>query len=217
MVRKRWRPVGRKHPMKRRSRIWLAAPVVMILLAVGYVILRPPVYPADGQTAESRPGGRVETRYGPMEDSDRDLLVKVRQAGLWEAPTGQQAQQRASSPKVKEVGAHLAIEHAELDADVRKVADQLGVVLPTRASGQQEAWMAELSALRGAPYDRLFVHRLRVAHGKVFAIIAQVRASTGNSVIRAFAERGLKIVARHMQYLESTGLVDFPRLYRDVH
>jgi putative membrane protein len=189
----------------------------MVLLAVGYVILRPPAWPADGETAQGRPGGRVQTRFGPLESTDRDLLVKVRQAGLWEAPTGQQAQQRGRSPKVKEVGAHLALEHAELDADVRKVAGELGVVLPTRPTGQQEAWMAELSALRGDAYDRRFVHRLRVAHGKVFAIIAQVRASTGNSVIRAFAERGLEIVARHMQYLESTGLVDFPRLYRDIH
>ncbi|GAA2099839.1 DUF4142 domain-containing protein [Actinomadura alba] len=208
---KRWRP------LRRRKRIWLATPLVMVVVAVGYVILRPPVYPADGQTGQSRPGARVETRFGPLESTDRDLLVKVRQAGLWEAPTGQQAQQRARSPKVKEIGAHLAQEHAELDADVRKVAEQLGVVLPTRPTREQETWMAELTALKGDPYDRHFVHRLRVAHGKVFAIIAQVRANTGNPVIRAFAERGLKIVARHMQYLESTGLVDFPRLYRDLH
>lgn len=76
--------------------------------------------------------------------------------------------------------------------------------------------MAELSSLSGDQFDRRFVYRLRVAHGKVFGIIATVRASTGNSLIREFADRALKTVQRHMTYLESTGLVDYDQVYRDV-
>jgi hypothetical protein len=36
-------------------------------------------------------GGWVQTQWGPLGPADRDLLVKVRLAGLWEGPTGQQA------------------------------------------------------------------------------------------------------------------------------
>lgn len=37
-------------------------------------------------------GGWTQTQWGPLGPADRDLLVKVRQANLWEGPTGQQAE-----------------------------------------------------------------------------------------------------------------------------
>ncbi|MCW2943212.1 MAG: hypothetical protein JWN00_6197 [Actinomycetia bacterium] len=173
-----------------------------------YVLVRPPLTPADGHTI----GGRTSTPWGPLDDNDRLLLVKVRQAGLWEMPTGQQAQQRAKSEAVKEAGRHIAEEHGVLDEDVRAVAGRLGVVLPSRPSALQQGWMAELSTKSGDDYDRTFVNRLRAAHGKVFATIAQIRATTRNSMIREFAQRAMAFVLRHMGYLESTGLVDYSAL-----
>jgi predicted outer membrane protein len=157
-------------------------------------------------------GGWVQTESGPVGPADRDLLVKVRMAGLWEGPTGQQAEQQASSPDVREVGRKLAVEHAQLDEEVRKVADQLGVPLPSSPSAQQVGWMSEISSKTGADYDRVFVQRLREAHGTVLPVIAQVRTSTQNSVMRQFAETADSFVSRHCQYLESTGLVDYSAL-----
>ncbi|MCW2916497.1 MAG: hypothetical protein JWN52_4565 [Actinomycetia bacterium] len=181
---------------------------LVLVAATLFAILRPPATPADGDAT----GGRTQTRWGPLDDGDRLLLVKVRQAGLWEMPVGQQAQQRARSEKVKEVGRRIATEHGELDTDVRTVAGQLGVVLPSRPNDDQQSWMAELTLKSGDDYDRTFVKRLRAAHGKVFAIIAQIRANTRNSVIREFAQRAMAFVLRHMGYLESTGLVDYSTL-----
>jgi hypothetical protein len=72
--------------------------------------------------------------------------------------------------------------------------------------------MTELSGKFGADYDRTFALRLRAAHGKVFALVAQVRATTRNSIIRQFAEHTLSVVQSHMTLLESTGLVDYSTL-----
>jgi predicted outer membrane protein len=157
-------------------------------------------------------GGWTQTQFGPLGPADRDLLVKVRLAGLWEQPTGQQAEQQASSPEVQEVGKHISGEHGTLDQEVRKVADQLGVLLPSSPNSQQVAWMNEISQQTGSDYDRIFVQRLREAHGNILPIIAQVRASTRNELIRQFATTGNEFVSRHIQYLESTGLVDYAAL-----
>lgn len=157
-------------------------------------------------------GGWTQTQWGPIGPADRDLLAKVRQAGLWEQPTGQQAQQMATSPEIREVGRHIAEEHGTLDADVRQTADKLGVLLPTTPSATQQGWMAEISAQTGSDYDRMFVQRLREAHGIVLPIILQVRVSTRNSVIRDFANTANQFVSRHIGYLEGSGLVDFSKL-----
>jgi predicted outer membrane protein len=165
------------------------------------------------QRPSTNPIGRASTlsqsQWGPVEDLDRTLLVKVHQASLWENPVGLQAQSRASSARVKEVGRILAADHVELDRQDREIAAKLGVRLPAKPNADQQGWMAELAGQSGPTYDRTFVLRLRFAHGGVYAAIAVVRASTTNSLIRKFADHCHNVVLKHMTLLESTGLVNY--------
>ncbi|MGH3983593.1 MAG: DUF4142 domain-containing protein [Pseudonocardiaceae bacterium] len=156
--------------------------------------------------------GWTQTAWGPLGPADRDLLIKVRQAGLWEGPAGQQAQQRGSSARVREVGWLIAAEHADLDAQVREVSAQLGVALPNQPTDQQRGWIGEIASQPVSDFDRTFVQRLRAAHGKVLPTIAQVRAGTRNDLVRRFATTSAQFVTRHHEYLESTRLVDYSAL-----
>ncbi|MEU6992737.1 DUF4142 domain-containing protein [Streptomyces sp. NPDC046465] len=153
--------------------------------------------------------GSVATRWGPLSAADRDLLVKVRLAGLWEIPAGQQAVERAPTEAVKAAGDHLIVGHTDLDKRVRAAAAQLGVELPNQPTEQQQGWLDELTAASGETYQRKFANLLRASHGKVFAVIAQVRDSTRNSLVRQLATDSNQTVLDHITMLESTGLVDF--------
>jgi hypothetical protein len=90
------------------------------------------------------------------------------------------------------------------------------VVLPNRPSEEQQDWLVELSAKWGPEFDRSFANLLRRAHGRVFSVIAQVRAGTRNEMVRAFAERASDAVRTQMTLLESTGQVDFNALPEPV-
>jgi len=166
----------------------------------------------DGAPVDGLPDGWVMTDTGPLGPADRDLLVKVRLAGLWEVPAGDDANRRAVSDKVREVGRKIAAEHRDLDQQVRIIAADMSVALPNEPSTDQRTWLGEMAAARGAEFDRVFIDRLRNAHGKVFSVIAGVRAGTRNSAIRDFAAVSNAFVLRHMTYLESSGLVDFATL-----
>lgn len=157
-------------------------------------------------------GGWQQTQWGPLSPADRDLLIKVRQAGLWEAPTGQQMAQQATNPQVKETGQHLAEQHAVLDQIVRGVADKLDVQLPSSPTAQQVSWMNQISGATGDNYDRTAVQIVRMAHGIVLPVIAEVRVSTRNSEVRAFADTAFQYVTTHIAMLEATGLVDYSAL-----
>ncbi|GLW63026.1 hypothetical protein Arub01_12700 [Actinomadura rubrobrunea] len=186
-----------------RSQVLLVAVAVVAVGAALFVVLRPPGEPG---VSGKLTGATTETRWGPLSPLDRDLLVKVRLAGLWEGPAGQMAQQRAGSAKVKEVGQMIAEQHAQLDADTRTTAQRLGVLLPSQPNRDQQGWLREMSQATGADFDKVFVLRLRTAHGKVFPTIARVRSETKNTEMRAFAERALRYVNTHLTLLESTGL-----------
>lgn len=192
--------------LRRVPRALRTAVIVVVLLAVSASIAQ--------SWASGTPGtaGYTQTAWGPLGPADRDLLVKVRLAGLWEAPTGQQAEQQASRAEVQTVGTNIHHEHVELDQLVMETADQLGVLVPSRPTAEQLSWMNEMSALTGTDYDRVFVQRLRAAHGSVLPVIAQVRVGTRNELVRQFAAQADEYVTRHIGYLESTGLVDYSAL-----
>jgi predicted outer membrane protein len=154
-------------------------------------------------------GGTSDTRWGPLGASDRDMLIKVRQANLWEAPVAEQAAQRATSPAVREVARKIAVEHAQLDGDLRVVAGKLNLPLPSQPSDQQKVWMAEITGASPPNYDKTFVNIVRSAHGEVMPLVEGVRSGTQNELVRQFAIEAAQFIGRHMGYLESTGLVDY--------
>ncbi|MFF3942164.1 DUF4142 domain-containing protein [Streptomyces phaeofaciens] len=158
----------------------------------------------------------VSTQYGPLSALDREFVTKVRLAGLWELPAGQQAQGKGTTEAVRTAGRHLVEGHTLLDARVRDVAAKLGLALPNEPNDQQQGWLAELNAAQGTEYDWKFANILRLAHGRVFSVVAQVRAGTRNSLVRALADDANATVLDHIQILEATGYVDFDALAREM-
>lgn len=153
--------------------------------------------------------GTVATQWGPLTATDRDFIVRVRLAGLWELPAGQQALERAPTESIRTAGDHLVVGHTDLDNRVREVAAKLNIALPNQPNDQQQAWLRQLTDATGAQYQRDFVNLLRIAHGKVFALVAQVRDSTRNTLVRQLATDANQTVLDHITVLENTGLVDF--------
>ncbi len=158
----------------------------------------------------------VATQWGPLSATDRDFLVKVRLAGLWELPAGQQALERAPTKAIKDTGDHLIVGHTDLDKRSRNVAAKLGVELPNQPTEQQQGWLRELSAASGREYEYKFANLLRNAHGKVFSLIAQVRHTTRNTLIRQLASDANLTVLDHITMLENTGMVDFDAIANEA-
>ena len=152
-------------------------------------------------------GPVTDTSWGPLTAADRDLLVRVKLAGLWEIPAGDMAQTHSTDQRVKAVGRVLAADHRRLNAEVAVASRKLQVTMPDRPILSQQGWLDEMTSERGHPFDETFANRLRSAHGVVFAIIAQVRDSTRNTMVRDFATEANEVVEKHMSLLESTGFV----------
>ena len=158
----------------------------------------------------------VTTPYGPLSERDRDFVTKVRLAGLWELPAGQLALEKGTTQAVRDAGQHLVDGHTSLDAHDRTVASRLGVPLPDEPNEQQNQWLATLRSARGQEFDRQFAGLLRLAHGRVFSLVAEVRAGTQNSLVRDLADDANTTVLDHIKVLEATGYVDFSALARDL-
>ncbi|KUN89336.1 DUF4142 domain-containing protein [Streptomyces griseoruber] len=208
-------------PVKGRG-IFSGTGIIVTGLAMTGVALFIPVASYSNQSstgvtgADVLNGQTVLTQYGPLSELDREFVTKVRLAGLWELPAGQLAQRKGTTEAVRTAGQHLVEGHTFLDERVRDVAAKLGLGLPNEPNDQQRAWLAELDAAQGVDFDRKFANILRLAHGRVFTVVAQVRAGTQNSLVRALADDANTTVLDHIEILEATGYVDFEALARDL-
>ncbi|PRY36176.1 DUF4142 domain-containing protein [Umezawaea tangerina] len=168
--------------------------------------------PLAGTSAAQPVSTEVEqTQWGPLDGAARDMLVKVRLAGLWEKPAGEMGLEKSGNPLVQEAGRHLIEGHTDLDARVIELGKMLNVTLPTAPNSDQQGWLREMTAAPAGSdeFDKIYANRLRAAHGKVYMFLATVRAGTRNSLIRDFADVCMKTVLDHITVLESTGKVDF--------
>lgn len=176
------------------------------------VTLTAMVYPSmlGVSTVSSDPSRIIaNTQWGPLTEGDRDFVVKVRAAGLWEYPVGQIGLQKGQSAAVKTASNHLIDGHAALDASCRKIAPLLNITLPNIASPQQEGFVSQLKADSGKQFDVDFANILRMTHGSIFNAIAKIRSTTKNSLVRALADQANDTVLDHMTVMEKTGYVDF--------
>lgn len=156
--------------------------------------------------------GTLDTQYGPLTALDRDFVRRVRLAGLWEGPAGRQAIERGSSEEMRTAGEHLVDGHALLDEMSVNAGRELGIDMPTQPTEEQQGFLNQFSAASGAEYEYLFANILRRAHGQVFGLVAAVRHSTENSMVRELADQANETVLDHITHLELTGLVDYALL-----
>jgi len=197
----------------RRPQRWLMGIMAMVLAVL--------VAPSSPARAEGAPGsgdgvpvppdtGMTDKGAGPVTPADRDFVIKVRLAGLWEIPAGNMAQEKSKDPRIVAIGKAIATQHVVLDQMDRDAARKLGIDLPNQPNGDQQWWLHEMrTATSSVQFDQIFVDRLRSAHGKIFPAIAIIRSSTRNDTVRILAQKANQFVMTHMTLLESSGIVDY--------
>jgi predicted outer membrane protein len=157
--------------------------------------------------------GLTDKGTGTVSAADRDFVIKVRLAGLWEVPASNMAQEKSDNPTVVNIGKAIGQQHVALDNLDRVVAKKLGISLPNQPNGDQQLWLNEMrNAPTPAQFDQIFIDRLRAAHGKIFPAIGTIRATTRNDAVRKLAQQTNQFVMTHMTLLESSGIVDYAAL-----
>jgi predicted outer membrane protein len=195
-----------------RKKRWRRRLSSTVLATVALVLLDPQLARAEPGVPDPPNNLLTDRGRGDVSEADRDFAIKVRLAGLWEIPAGEMAQEKSDDPRIRSIGKDIASQHVALDKLVRDAAKKLDVDLPNKPNADQQGWLAEMRDAEGEDFDRVYIDRLRAAHGKIFPAIATIRASTRNDTVRKLAQRTNQFVMTHMTLLESSGIVDFGAL-----
>ncbi|GLX05473.1 DUF4142 domain-containing protein [Microbispora sp. NBRC 16548] len=138
-----------------------------------------------------------------VSDQDKAFLVGAHQDNLAEIQGGQLAERQAGKQSVRDAGRKFVEDHTSLDGQLKRVAEQLGVDLPSRPSEEQQAELRRFAANSGTAFDRAWIDAQVKDHRKTLDFLDK-EISTGSSQdVKNLARDAKPVVQEHLNLVES--------------
>jgi putative membrane protein len=135
---------------------------------------------------------------------DRTWMAAAHQSNLTEIAAGKDAQQKATSQRVKDLGAMFIQMHTALDADLTAAAKTLGVSLPGAPSPAQQATLKSVAAKSGAAFDSAWVSSQIAGHRATLAATQKEISSGSDATVIKLAKASSPVVQQHLTALLAT-------------
>lgn len=136
-------------------------------------------------------------------DSNK-FATNAAQGGLAEVEFGRLATQRAGDASVREFGARMVADHSRANSELKSIAGQKGIQLPTEINSEQKSEMEKLSKMSGAEFDKEYMSAMLKDH-ETDVKDFDTQAKDGNDPeIKAFAGKTLPTLQQHLQMAQQT-------------
>ena len=156
-------------------------------------------YPGQAGTM-GQPMGTNGTAGAQMQD--HTFMMKAAQGGMAEVQMGQLAQQNGQSQGVKDFGQRMVTDHTKANDQLKQVALQEGVTLPTSPSSHDQAEYNKMSKLHGDAFDKAYSKMMVSDHKKDIAEFQREASSGSDPQVKDFASQTLPTLQEHLQMAE---------------
>jgi Predicted outer membrane protein len=137
-----------------------------------------------------------------MSTADTTFVKKAARGGMAEVELGQLATQKATSEDVKKFGQRMVDDHSKANDQLKQVAAQEHINLPTEPSAKDKATKARLEKLSGEQFDRAYMTDMVKDHRTDVAEFAHASKTAKDPAIKSFAEQTLPTLREHLKEAE---------------
>jgi putative membrane protein len=163
---------------------------------VGLLITVPALASAQAPTKESKES-KAARADSKMARGDQKFMKEAAGDGMAEVQLGQLAEQRAASDSVKQFGKRMATDHAKAGDELKQLASQKGVELPTALDRGHQRLYDRLSKLTGADFDRAYMKEMVKDHDKDVKAFQKEADAGKDSDVKAWAAKTLPALKEH--------------------
>jgi putative membrane protein len=135
---------------------------------------------------------------------DSSFMTKAAQGGMAEVEMGRLAVEKSSNPQVKQFGQRMVNDHTNANRELKQIASQKQVTLPTEMDAKQQSTMNRLSKLSGAQFDRAYMQDMVKDHEEDVAEFQREANNGSDPDVKAFAGKTLPTLKSHLQSAEDT-------------
>jgi putative membrane protein len=159
--------------------------------------------PGIAQTGSSSQSTSSSSGKSSVSAADQKFMKEAAQGGQAEVELGQLAQQKAQSPDVKAFGQRMVNDHTKANEQLKQVASQKGVTLPSQPDAKDQAEKARLEKMSGAQFDKSYMNYMVSDHKKDVADFQKAAAHASDPDVKNFAQTTLPTLQSHLQEAES--------------
>lgn len=137
-----------------------------------------------------------------MKSADVHFMMKAAQGGMAEVKLGQLATEKGSNPDVKVFGQKMIDDHTKANDQLKSIAQEQGVNLPTSLNGKDQATYDRLSRLSGAEFDKQYAKHMLMDHQEDVKDFQKEANNGKDEKVKSFASQTLPVLQQHLQMVK---------------
>jgi putative membrane protein len=193
------------------------------LLFIGAICLAPRVAwsqttpsPADGQTKGAAINDSISgttpipnpadnlgnmggVNAGQQASIDKMFVKKAMQGSLAEVQMGQLTLKNSSNDQVKQFAQKMIDDHTKQNEQLRPIAQQLGVEIPSDVSKKDKSLISKMQGLSGPAYDQAYLKEMAKEHTQDQKDFRMEVSNSQNVGVKNAALDGGKTISDHLQ------------------
>lgn len=132
--------------------------------------------------------------------ADKHFVEEATESSNAEIALGKLAQDKSSSPDVKQFGERMVTDHTKLNDQMAPVAQQMGVtVSPDQIPAKDKALQAKLQGLSGDQFDRAYIKAMVKDHTEDVKKFKHEASATKDPTLQQNVQQGLQVIQQHLQ------------------
>jgi putative membrane protein len=150
-------------------------------------------------TGRSAPHMKSSLSHG-----DREFVEEAAKGGMAEVELAKIAQERASSPEVKQFAQRMEQDHSKANEQLRMLAQSKGVTMPAGPKATENHEASKLSKLQGPDFDRAYMDHMVKDHEKDVKEFNKMAKNAKDPDVKAFAQQTAPTLEEHLQLAQNT-------------
>ncbi len=134
---------------------------------------------------------------------DTMFAMEAAQGGLAEVKLGQLAADKAGSADVKAFGQKMVDDHTKANDQLKSIAGQNGMTLPTTMNAKDQAIYDKLSNESGAQFDKAYMRSMVKDHEEDIKVFKKEAEKGKNPQLKQFAQQTTPILESHLEMAKS--------------
>jgi putative membrane protein len=130
-------------------------------------------------------------------NADSVFMRTAAMDGLAEVEHGRLAAQNASAADVKQFAQRMVDDHSKANEELKGLASQKNVTLPTELDQKHRAMQDKLAKLKGAAFDRAYMSHMVMAHQQAVALFQREAKAGKDPDVKAWAAKTLPVLEEH--------------------
>ena len=133
---------------------------------------------------------------------DSEFMTKAASGGMLEVQLGQQVAQKATTPEAKQFAQQMVTDHTKANAELKALAAQKNITLPTTLGEDQQKVYDEVLAEKGADLDKKYVSAMLTDHQEDIKEYQGAVTQSSDANIKTFAQKNLPVLQMHLGMLQ---------------